>query len=248
MSVNKVCIGENTIVDLTSDTVTPAALSAGITAHDASGAQITGTGGMFSFNTNGKFLYPAIVTVPNTVTALQSSERSFYGHTEVEEIYFESGSTITNLPSDAFNGCTALKKLELPTSLRSLGNAICRNCTSLETITIPDGITNLGNWTFSGCTSLISVTLPAAVTYMNNSNSFADCTAVTDIRLGAGWNYAAVFSFTEQLTHDSMVAMIASLKDLTGTTAKTLTLGAANLARLSEEEIALATAKNWTLA
>ena len=83
---------------------------------------------------------------------------------------------------------------------------------------------------------------------MNNSNTFGGCSAVTDIRLGTGWNYAAVFSFTEQLTHDSMVAMIASLKDLTGTTAKTLTLGATNIARLSAAEQAVATAKNWTLA
>jgi hypothetical protein len=207
-----------------------------------------GSGAAFSFDANGKFLYPAVVTVPNTVTALQSTERSFYGHTEVEEIYFESGSTIQSLPSDVFNGCTALKKIELPPSLRYIGNAIFRSCTSLETITIPDGIANLGNWTFSGCSSLRTVTLPASITYMNNSNSFANCTAVTDIRLGADWNYAAVFSFTKQLTHDSMVAMIASLKDLTGTTGKTLTLGAANLARLSAEEIAVATAKNWTLA
>lgn len=206
-----------------------------------------GSGATFSFDANGKFLYPAVVTVPNTVTALQSTERSFRGHTEVEEIYFESGSTIQSLPSDVFNGCTALKNIELPPSLRSIGNAIFRSCTSLETITIPDGIVNLGSWTFADCTSLKTVTLPASIISMNNSNSFNGCTAVTDIRLGAGWNYAVVFSFTEQLTHDSMVAMIASLKDLTGTTGKTLTLGATNLARLSAEEIAVATAKNWTV-
>jgi len=40
---NKVVIGEDTIVDLSNDTVTPERLAAGYTAHDASGAPITGT-------------------------------------------------------------------------------------------------------------------------------------------------------------------------------------------------------------
>lgn len=41
--VNKVVYGSSTIIDLTSDTVDAAHLSRGVTAHSASGAQITGT-------------------------------------------------------------------------------------------------------------------------------------------------------------------------------------------------------------
>lgn len=40
---NKVIINNKTILDLTQDTVTPATLAKGVTAHDKSGAQITGT-------------------------------------------------------------------------------------------------------------------------------------------------------------------------------------------------------------
>ncbi len=43
MAVSKVVYGSETIIDLTSDTVTPDKLLSGYTAHDASGAQITGT-------------------------------------------------------------------------------------------------------------------------------------------------------------------------------------------------------------
>lgn len=43
MAVSKVIYGTETIIDLTSDTVTADKLLAGYTAHDASGAQITGT-------------------------------------------------------------------------------------------------------------------------------------------------------------------------------------------------------------
>ena len=41
--VNKVIYGDQTLIDLTSDTVSASALMAGITAHDSSGQIITGT-------------------------------------------------------------------------------------------------------------------------------------------------------------------------------------------------------------
>ena len=43
MAINKVVYGSNTLIDLTADTVTADKLAQGITAHDKSGAQITGT-------------------------------------------------------------------------------------------------------------------------------------------------------------------------------------------------------------
>ena len=42
MAVNKVVINDKTVLDLTSDTVTPSDLVEGVTAHDATGMQITG--------------------------------------------------------------------------------------------------------------------------------------------------------------------------------------------------------------
>ena len=41
--VNKVIFGNDTLIDLTADTVTAADLASGVTAHDASGAPITGS-------------------------------------------------------------------------------------------------------------------------------------------------------------------------------------------------------------
>lgn len=43
MANNKVVFGGRTLIDLTSDTVTPQTLANGVTAHDKSGKKITGT-------------------------------------------------------------------------------------------------------------------------------------------------------------------------------------------------------------
>ena len=45
-----------------------------------------------------------------------------------------------------------------------------------------------------------------------------------------------------------MIAMFESLADLTGQTAKTISLGATNLAKLTDEQKQIATNKNWNLA
>lgn len=43
MEINKIVYGGKTLIDLTADTVTPDSLAKGMTAHDKSGAKITGT-------------------------------------------------------------------------------------------------------------------------------------------------------------------------------------------------------------
>lgn len=51
------------------------------------------------------------------------------------------------------------------------------------------------------------------------------------------------------LTHDSLMSIINALKDYSGTTTtKTVTLGATNLAKLTDAEKAIATDRGWTLA
>lgn len=43
MAISKVVYGDNTLIDLTGDTVTPDSLLAGATAHTSNGSKITGT-------------------------------------------------------------------------------------------------------------------------------------------------------------------------------------------------------------
>lgn len=58
-----------------------------------------------------------------------------------------------------------------------------------------------------------------------------------------------VLSVHTQLTHDSLMSIINALKDYSGTAiTKTVTLGATNLAKLTDSEKAIATQKGWTLA
>lgn len=55
-------------------------------------------------------------------------------------------------------------------------------------------------------------------------------------------------SVSTQFTREALLEIIGNLRDMTGSTSLTLTLGETNLAKLTEEDIALATEKNWTVA
>lgn len=63
--VSKVVLGNETLIDLTSDTITAANLKSGVTAHDSSGAAITGTAAVTV--SDEKLIMPiGLITIPET--------------------------------------------------------------------------------------------------------------------------------------------------------------------------------------
>ena len=161
--------------------------------------------------------------------------------------------------TNMFSNCTNLKTAKSTGvgSSGSTGDSVFQNDIALETVILSDRTTTIGIKVFYGCTSLKTVYLPSSITTATNSSLtstsssyyvFYNCTALEDVQLGQDWNMSLRLNVSNNLTVDSMVAMFNSLKDLTGDTAKTLTLGGTNLAKLTDEQKAIATNKNWTLA
>jgi hypothetical protein len=77
-----------------------------------------------------------------------------------------------------------------------------------------------------------------------------DDVIVNNISVMNGVKQLSPTTFVEiqSLDRASLRALINGLADLTGQTAQTLTLGETLIAKLTEEDIAIATAKNWTIA
>ena len=158
----------------------------------------------------------------------------------------------TRMGTSIFNGCTFLTNITTKFSV----NSMFQECTNLQCCEITDSVIKMAGRMFYKCTSLETVILPSTITSADSNSlttttsdyAFYNCTALKDVQLGQDWNMSLRLNVSNNLTHDSMVAMFNSLKDLTGDTAKTLTLGSTNLAKLTDEEKAIATNKNWTLA
>lgn len=124
------------------------------------------------------------------------------------EVHFANRSTSLDILEYVFNGCTSLKKITIPGTVRSIGfmsgssleevtieegssltelYSTFRECTTLKKVTLPSNINKYDN-TFYGCTSLETVIFPQTVTSGTRLDSyvFGECTSLENITLPGG--------------------------------------------------------------
>ena len=156
--------------------------------------------------------------------------------------------SVTGIANMAFEKCSSLKNITIPDSVIGIGNYVFQFCINLTSITIPNRITNIGMFIFSDCKSLSSLVIPNSVTNIDSS-SFRNCSKLEFVTLGDGFNANNLnLSASTLYTRETILQWLNALADRTGQTAYTLTIGATNLAKLTEQDILIATNKNWTLA
>lgn len=143
-----------------------------------------------------------------------------------------SGDISINAPNatsanSAFYLCKNINSITLTTAPLTIYGYIFLNATKLQSVyNLNLGETSEAQYQPFYCSNLTNITF-ADSSIINNSTSFSACT---------------------KLTVDSILNILNILKDLTGSTSATLTLGATNLAKLTDEQKAIATNKNWVLA
>ena len=93
----------------------------------------------------------------------------------------------------------------------------------------------------------ISFTFKKTWTITDVSNMFYYAYGVYYVGTYPNFELELQLSYTN-LTRNCLLEMLNNLKDLTGATTKTLTLGTTNLKKLTDEEKLIATNKNWILA
>ncbi len=70
------------------------------------------------------------------------------------------GMQVTVIGDGVFEGYTRLRSVELPDSLRHIGNQAFGSCIRLQSVNLPKQLESIGDHAFQGCASLAEVTVP----------------------------------------------------------------------------------------
>ena len=112
-----------------------------------------------------------------------SDNRNYVYRNSIEKI--ELGSSVTSIGDDAFGYCYSLASITIPDSVTSIASNAFYNCYSLASITIPDSVTSIESNAFRYCYSLTSITIPDSVTSIE-SNAFSPCYSLLSITIPNG--------------------------------------------------------------
>lgn len=120
------------------------------------------------------------IELPSNVTAIGQS--AFVGCNALTEVVLNDN--LTSLPDAVFNGCFRLAKVTLPKKLETLGNNVFYGC-ALTTVELPATLKSMGNANFSRCAQLTSVTIPGSLKTLGDQ-TFYECNALTTVTFGEG--------------------------------------------------------------
>jgi len=154
-------------------------------------------------------------------------------------------NSVTSISSYAFSNLKSLKLITIPNSVTSIGsNAF--SYSSLKLITIPNSVTSIGNYAFRNSDCLKLITIPNSVTSIGTGIIDA-AIGLISFNIEQGWipNSTLDFSQSTKLSVSSIVSFFTNL----GTTvvARIITIGATNIAKLTPQQIAIATNKGYTI-
>mgnify|MGYP002678456125 FL=1 len=175
---------------------------------------------------------------------------SFYGNNmytyndELGDYAFDgcSGLTSLTIPSGvtsigewAFAGCSGLPSLTIPSGVTSIGNYAFKGCSGLTSLTIPSGVTSISDYAFYGCSGLTSLTIPSGVTKIGES-AFEGCSGLTSLTLPSsvtsiGWGAFYGCSGLTSLTIPSSVTSISdsAFRGCSGLTSLTIPSGVTSI-------------------
>lgn len=196
------------------------------------------------------------VAVTNTIEKQITSMKAFFDAggkcayskaTSFEGCWQFDDTANVKYMSQMFQSCLNLKTFPpLNTSNVISMSYMFNGCSKLTTVPQFDTskVTDMSNM-FGGCSFLSIVPQFDVSKVTNMNNMFFNCSSIKAIHM---ININADLKFSSSnLTREALLEIIGNLVAQTSGT-KTLTMGSKNLAKLTDEDKAIATNKGWTLA
>ncbi len=193
-----------------------------------------------------------IPEIPSGVQHVMEGYHLFKGNTTMKELPSKMHEERFTTMYCFCRGCTALKRVGTLNS-HNVTDFIYAfyGCSSLTEIDYIDtsSAESVGEM-FHNCSSLVRINSPLDISNVVSQldSTFVGCSSLQELRFTGTINVDIWLSGAGKLSIDSLLSVLNALTDFTGTgISKKITLGAKNKAKLTSEQLAIATAKGWTL-
>ena len=204
-----------------------------------------------TYKSDPNFVYCPMIDTSNVTSMVNK----FYYCSSLQSIPLLDTSNVTNMYRMFYNCLTLQSIPQFDTSNVTNMEHMFAYCSQLTTIPTLDtsNVTDMSNM-FEDCDSLTTIPLLDCgnVTNMGTIFGYSAINTLTDLGGFKNLKISITSYFLDKapkLTTESLMNVINNLYDLTtnGITGKTLKFGRTNLNKLTSEQIAVATAKGWTL-
>ena len=198
-------------------------------------------GGMIEYN--GK--YAEIIGIPKNLKVIDVSGFECCLFTPIDVVLPEG---VTTIGKKAFRN-TKMESIVIPSTVKSLPDQ-CFSVSQVKTVTVKNGLETFEGRAFEQCRQLTTAYIPNSIKSVHSVlTPFQGCNLLEFLTIENGFNANNLnLSDSTKYSAETIVSWLEALADRTGQDTYTLTIGATNLAKLTAEDIAIATSKNWTLA
>lgn len=104
-------------------------------------------------------IHTEVMIIPDSVEVIET--RAFLYQTFIKRIELPSG--LRSIGEWAFNGCTSLEEITIPGSVKAISNSAFLGCNNLKTVVIEEGVEYISSSAFGGCVNLEKVVLPSSI-------------------------------------------------------------------------------------
>ena len=183
----------------------------------------------------------------NKVSDITSGDTIYFskeGRMYTKNIILPEG--VSDIGNKAYENCTNLESITIPIGATKIEQSAFQKCINLKKCIIGHGVKSINYLAFSGCNNLEVLFLPNTITAMHNYCYVTDSTNLKEVILEDGFNYSLKF-YSNLLERNTIVNMFNALADRTGLDSLTFQIKKQVAGKLTDEDKAILTLKNWTL-
>ena len=123
------------------------------------------------------------IDITGNVGSIGKNAFALCSNLSIVNITSSSGSGCKTIGDNAFDGCTKLRSVPLPSTLTGIGKSAFNNCQSLANVTVPTNVTTIGDSAFSGCSSLAKISIGSTQITKIPASLFNGCSALESIEM-----------------------------------------------------------------